>query len=83
MELKYLSSEHMSMRKVSFNRTFMELKYEVNNISEAVTKVLIVPLWNWNKFLGAGTKQVLRFNRTFMELKSIIHHDGFIRSKKF
>ena len=26
MELKYLGSEHVSMRQISFNRTFMELK---------------------------------------------------------
>ena len=53
----------------SFNRTFMELKWNGAKGTAAILHVLIVPLWNWNertqKVHGGNT----RFNRTFMELK--------------
>ena len=32
MELKYLSREHVTVRKVSSNRTFMELKYTYDDL---------------------------------------------------
>ena len=35
------------MKKIGFNRTFMELKYDITEfISLRERKVLIVPLWN-------------------------------------
>ena len=46
MELKYLRGEHVSMRKVSFNRTFMELKLIFTHKASNFLSVLIVPLWN-------------------------------------
>ena len=33
-------------------------------------RVLIVPLWNWNRTIRIDKNRKLRFNRTFMELKS-------------
>ena len=47
----------------------MELKFEDFKEHRIIVRVLIVPLWNWNKsgyFQGTDTS---RFNRTFMELK--------------
>ena len=47
----------------------MELKYAIGKVMGSSLKVLIVPLWNWNKgtrlqsIVGRGS------NRTFMELK--------------
>ena len=35
-------------------------------------KVLIVPLWNWNRVLYVDTEQEKGLNRTFMELKQAI-----------
>ena len=46
MELKYLSREHVPMRQVSSNRTFMELKLWYQNQQNEKHQVLIVPLWN-------------------------------------
>ena len=57
------------MRIVSFNRTFMELKYGCNSSYLSATRVLIVPLWNWNTLLDKDGKPKAGFNRTFMELK--------------
>ena len=57
---------------MSFNRTFMELKFfrRISIIHRHV--VLIVPLWNWNRLAAAYTWDLDGFNRTFMELKFII-----------
>ncbi len=46
MELKWLSGEHVTMRKVSSNRTFMELKLLIERSEDIMSYVLIVPLWN-------------------------------------
>ena len=55
---------------VSFNRTFMELKWSLFVISGVCSRVLIVPLWNWNGGTTSHQEPPPRFNRTFMELKS-------------
>ena len=48
----------------------MELKYQKVVNKYADSRVLIVPLWNWNKLIGKQLQwKQLRFNRTFMELK--------------
>ena len=50
MELKFQSSNNQPTWKTSFNRTFMELKCgSANKRTIAYNKVLIVPLWNWNR----------------------------------
>ena len=35
-----------SVPLIRFNRTFMELKFDVASLTNASTQVLIVPLWN-------------------------------------
>ena len=34
---------------MGFNRTFMELKYDMLDMIYDDVEVLIVPLWNWNQ----------------------------------
>ena len=53
----------------SFNRTFMELKYQGSWSNQRTNLVLIVPLWNWNELEELVEAGYLGFNRTFMELK--------------
>ena len=48
----------------------MELKYFYRNEQWEDSKVLIVPLWNWNLVIDEKTYNNLSFNCTFMELKS-------------
>ena len=55
---------------VCSNRTFMELKYEINHTYHLGKKVLIVPLWNWNDYSDTAKTECSSSNRTFMELKS-------------
>ena len=69
MELKYQICLVIDASTEGFNRTFMELKY--NRVKDCPTgyAVLIVPLWNWNKFVVKFQNGLYCFNRTFMELK--------------
>ena len=53
----------------SFNRTFMELKLDLQANAYGRLIVLIVPLWNWNSGCNSATLLRVGFNRTFMELK--------------
>ena len=46
MELKSKSLEELSINALSFNRTFMELKFTKSILTVAFCAVLIVPLWN-------------------------------------
>ena len=46
MELKYRNANRTISQFASFNRTFMELKYEPTTPEEQRQAVLIVPLWN-------------------------------------
>ena len=46
MELKFLLRVFSASARLSFNRTFMELKLKMLAPPEAVSLVLIVPLWN-------------------------------------
>ena len=59
------------MQKVfGFNRTFMELKSDLQISDSTILEVLIVPLWNWNMgYNRIGISYYSSFNRTFMELK--------------
>ena len=57
------------MAKCSFNRTFMELKFEKFREKYKDLQVLIVPLWNWNLTSVSLNRSIVSFNRTFMELK--------------
>ena len=52
------------------NRTFMELKCTTRDTRQKrhIT-VLIVPLWNWNKWTTSWSSRMSSSNRTFMELK--------------
>ena len=55
---------------LSYNRTFMELKFEKLRREAELRLVIIVPLWNWNiGTYGIEVKGLLSYNRTFMELK--------------
>ena len=54
---------------ISFNRTFMELKFEFCRFCPYASAVLIVPLWNWNLLDESLGIEAASFNRTFMELK--------------
>ena len=51
MELKSGLQRSGREEKVSFNRTFMELKCLFGAILSKLLIVLIVPLWNWNTVL--------------------------------
>ena len=46
MELKLELSEASKAKEMSFNRTFMELKYSFGVLECVSIPVLIVPLWN-------------------------------------
>ena len=46
MELKSLIIIDNEMRSLCFNRTFMELKWEIMLEDMPTATVLIVPLWN-------------------------------------
>ena len=46
MELKYYILLILVAGMVSSNRTFMELKFQQNEMSSLQGGVLIVPLWN-------------------------------------
>ena len=46
MELKWLRERGNTDRKMSFNRTFMELKSGFVDGIDDLRGVLIVPLWN-------------------------------------
>ena len=70
MELKSEWKPLSTFERPRFNRTFMELKYCKKCFVLQMNFVLIVPLWNWNQWLGADyLTQPTSFNRTFMELK--------------
>ena len=56
-----------------FNRTFMELKLNITSRSLVCSRVLIVPLWNWNVIGSFSCDYAQGFNRTFMELKYYWH----------
>ena len=48
----------------------MELKLDITSRSLFCSRVLIVPLWNWNLNTAAFVRAKQHgFNRTFMELK--------------
>ena len=64
---------------VSFNRTFMELKFDIEKPLLNFKYVLIVPLWNWNWGSEGRKGSRGRFNRTFMELKSITFREYIAR----
>ena len=49
MELKFNEFGGVEGKDVSFNRTFMELKFESCPKKRELNIVLIVPLWNWNQ----------------------------------
>ena len=46
MELKYRKHLFVKLKACCFNRTFMELKFDLGDIVQACFDVLIVPLWN-------------------------------------
>ena len=46
MELKQRLDYLLFLVIISSNRTFMELKQELNELETKATNVLIVPLWN-------------------------------------
>ena len=70
MELKFYIEIDGFISRNRFNRTFMELKWITRNETETLIRVLIVPLWNWNKGDKAKeSESTFGFNRTFMELK--------------
>ena len=46
MELKFLCACSITIETNCSNRTFMELKYEVDELIDEEDEVLIVPLWN-------------------------------------
>ena len=72
----------MVFRYLSFNRTFMELKYICVVPASNQAKVLIVPLWNWNISYIFALWLHQSFNRTFMELKYSIG-EYHIHAQKF
>ena len=51
------------------NRTFMELKWSTLSSDSFWIRVLIAPLWNWNRDINNLAESEIRSNRTFMELK--------------
>ena len=69
MELKSQKKARFRALDGSFNRTFMELKFEHTGANPYRHPVLIVPLWNWNTDEEHTAHRLDRFNRTFMELK--------------
>ena len=69
MELKLSEQENTHRQGGSSNRTFMELKWKLIQAIIMYHSVLIVPLWNWNRFLVVLAKEIESSNRTFMELK--------------
>ena len=71
MELKFQLSLDEYKTWNCFNRTFMELKCDKLYIKDSWVKVLIVPLWNWNRTNKADGIADTGFNRTFMELKLV------------
>ena len=58
MELKYPSDAQKESGNYSFNRTFMELKWELRSDLKWQYKVLIVPLWNWNDIKAIGESKL-------------------------
>ena len=46
MELKFIIKQLFTIVIKSFNRTFMELKFQITIKQAERTQVLIVPLWN-------------------------------------
>ena len=42
---------------------------ELQLVVQPNNRVLIVPLWNWNRLSSLTAARMVRFNRTFMELK--------------
>ena len=69
MELKCPYSPIRCCESSCSNCTFMELKYVKQRRSVWSEIVLIVPLWNWNKFRVEIFVSVASSNCTFMELK--------------
>ena len=70
MELKLLKIMRRASQRQSSNRTFMELKYGSACLdSTSLQYVLIVPLWNWNRWRVSRDYWQQGSNRTFMELK--------------
>ena len=48
MELKWLSSEHMSMRQIVLIVPLWNWNIVTGSMLQKGGAVLIVPLWNWN-----------------------------------
>ena len=70
MELKQKMQETYERQALSFNRTTMELKRWQCFKCEMCFKLLIEPLWNWNRSpLFFANPYLQTFNRTTMELK--------------
>jgi len=53
----------------SFNRTYKELKLEIENENIIPEKLLIAPTRNWNFLVKTKLTIVKTFNRTYKELK--------------
>ena len=49
MELKFEEQPYQKIGEECSNRTFMELKLKNMQQYYDVARVLIVPLWNWNR----------------------------------
>ena len=71
MELKQMQIGTGETSVISLNRTFMELKLRHTSRGTRMRKVLIEPLWNWNKEKTVNDNVESSLNRTFMELKHV------------
>mgnify|MGYP007001833855 CR=1 FL=1 len=70
VELKYFLLPHPVSSIRAFNRTNVELKYATGLTMTAGYNLLIVPMWNWNRWQLWPAYRFLRaFNRTNVELK--------------
>ena len=62
------------------NWTFMELKQACAAPTRRKTRVLIEPLWNWNRPAFFVCWRLVRSNWTFMELKQARHWEKWVKN---